>query len=163
MGYTTEFTGYFSLDKPLIKHHKEYLTKFSDSRRMQRDSELAAALPDPLRIAVDLPIGEDGCYYVNGTNCIFDNVDKSVLYINTPPNGQPGLWCDWAPNEDGTQILWNGSEKFYHYKEWLQYIIDHFLTRWDYKLNGTVSWQGEDEDDKGIITINDNVVSSTRV
>lgn len=72
---------------------------------------------------------------------------------------QPGLWCQWTPNGEGTAIVWDEGEKFYYYIEWIEYLIEHFLAPWGYKLNGEVSWDGESSDDRGIIRITDNVVS----
>jgi hypothetical protein len=53
---------------------------------------------------------------------------------------------------------WDGNEKFYHYIEWLQYLIQHFFEKWGIKLNGEVEWQGEDSSDFGKIIVTDNVV-----
>lgn len=36
----------------------------------------------------------------------------------------PGIWCQWIINSNG-RLLWNGGEKFHHYIEWLQYLIDN--------------------------------------
>src|SRR3989344_1382437 len=47
----------------------------------------------------------------------------------TPFAGFPGFWCDWAPNEDGTELSWNGGEKFYDYVEWLALGIQRFFKR----------------------------------
>ena len=75
----------------------------------------------------------------------------------------PSFWCQWVPHEDGEYIVWDGEEKFYAYEEWLVYIIDNLLTPKGYVLNGDVKWQGEDMDDRGILTVKDNVVSSRRL
>lgn len=74
----------------------------------------------------------------------------------------PGIWCDWAPTEDGMGIEWNGAEKFYDYVEWLQYIIDNFIKHWGYVLNGEVTWEGEGSGDLGKIIVKDNVVTHKR-
>jgi hypothetical protein len=71
------------------------------------------------------------------------------------------LWCQWTPNEDGSAIQWDGGEKFYNYIEWLQYLIENFISRWGYKLNGEVCWNGEDESDSGILSLKDNVLTVT--
>lgn len=47
----------------------------------------------------------------------------------------------------------NTVEKFYSYVEWLVYIVNKVLKPAGYKLTGTVDWQGEDNDDIGIITV----------
>ena len=90
--------------------------------------------------------------------------DGSVVDYNAPPYGQPSLWCDWVPNEDGTEIRQNGREKFYCYVEWLNYLIEHFLKPWGYKLSGRVTWVGELEDeDQGVIDVDENSVASYEI
>jgi hypothetical protein len=74
----------------------------------------------------------------------------------------PGYWCQWQPSKDGTEIEWDGGEKFYNYEEWLEYLIQHFLEPWGYVLNGTVKWSGEDAEDIGSITVTDNVVRARK-
>lgn len=75
--------------------------------------------------------------------------------------GMPGIWCDWIPTRDGMGIEHNGSEKFYNYVEWMKYLIEHFLKPWGYKVSGTVSWQGDNPADRGMIIANDNEITRT--
>ena len=157
MGYTTDFFGDFRLDKPLTAAHKAYLTAFAETRRMKRDSNFTATYDDPLREAVGLPIGDFAEYYV-GTN----EDSCGILNYNEPPPSQPGLWCQWTPNLLGTAIQWDGGEKFYDYTQWLQYLITEFIEPWEYKLNGTVEWKGEEDDDSGTITVKDNIITKIR-
>jgi hypothetical protein len=160
MGYTTDFTGAFQLDKPLTDAHRAYLAKFSDTRRMKRVADLTGQRPDALRLAVGLPVGAEGEYFVGAEDSYGQEHSKDVMDYNRPPKTQPGLWCQWVPNEAGTEIEWNGSEKFYNYKEWLEYIISNFLKPWGYTLNGKVEWQGEDSGDIGVLVVNNNEVST---
>jgi hypothetical protein len=160
MGYTTDFNGSFNLNKPLSAVHAEYLIQFSSTRRMKRDANKAANLPDPVREAVNLPIGKDGEYFVGASGSFGQDKDDSVIDYNTSPSEQPGLWCQWVPNEDGTGIEWDGGEKFYSYVEWLDYLIYNFLAPWGYILNGEVEWQGEDRDDRGLIVVKNNEVTT---
>lgn len=74
------------------------------------------------------------------------------------PKPWPGIWCDWVPSKDGSAIKWNDSEKFYSYIEWIEYLIRHFLAPRGYRLNGTVTWQGESVGDVGQIRITENQV-----
>ena len=39
MGYTTDFEGELTFNKPVTEELKEYINKFSDTRRMKRDNE----------------------------------------------------------------------------------------------------------------------------
>ena len=186
MGYSTDFFGHFDLDKPLLPAHREYIKKFGDTRRMRRDTAKAAMLPDPVREAVGLPVGPEGAYFVGGGGWAGQGQDISIVdneSYNSPPglphyrlgqpweeyqaevnkaitdnDAQPSLWCQWAPSEDGKTIMWDGSEKFYYYIEWLKYLIKHFLGPWGYTLNGEVWWQGESADDIGVIKVVDNEV-----
>lgn len=160
MGYTTDFYGSFELDKPLKPEQGEYLRKFAETRRMQRDEQKAAKLPDPVREVAGLPIGKEGGYFVGAKGFAGQDGDDSVIDYNASPADQPGLWCKWAPNADGTSIEWNGNEKFYDYVEWLRYLIEHFIKPWGYVLNGEVEWQGEDRDDRGKIIVTNNDVTS---
>ena len=173
MGYSTDFSGQFNLDKPLTPEHKAYLEAFNGSRRMQRNSWKTAKMPDPLREAVELPVGTDGGYFVGAVlldgqtdgasswaNCSGQAHTPDILDYNRAPKGQPGLWCQWTPNEDGTAIEWDGGEKFYKYVDWIEYLIENFLAPWGYVLNGEVNWEGEDSDDLGLIVIENNEVST---
>lgn len=161
MGYDTSFTGNFTLDRPLEEIHRKYLQAFSETRRMKRDTLKVILLPDPLRKAVGYPVGIDGEFFVGGLGDFGQEHDHSVTNNNSPPASQPGLWCQWTPSEDGSAIQWDGGEKFYNYIEWLQYLIENFISRWGYKLNGEVCWNGEDDVDSGILSVKDNVLTVT--
>ena len=143
------------MDRPLSKAHLAYLEAFNATRRMGRDVSKMAGMKDPVREAVGLPVGEDGCFFVGGGS---GEHTEDVIDFNHCPSGQPSLWCPWAPNVDGTEILEDGSEKAYGYVEWIEYLVTCFLEPWGYKLNGEVSWSGEDSDDRGTIYVKDNVV-----
>jgi len=157
MGYTTDFFGEWTVDPPLTPERVAYLKAFAETRRMKRDAAKAENLYDPIRAAVGLPIGRDGGYYVGASGLMGQDRDDSVIDYNYPA-GQPSLWCQWIPSDDGLTIQWDDGEKFYDYVEWIGYLIDHFLKPWGHKLNGEVEWQGEDSDDRGCIRITDNVV-----
>lgn len=159
MGYTTDFIGEFELDKPLSEEHKAYLDRFANVRHFKRDVNKLGN--DPIREAVNLPVGDEGEYYVAD-----DNQNTTLGHnsnYNYPPKSQPGLYCQWIPSEDGQYIQWDEGEKFYYYIEYLVYIRDHFLIPWGYNLNGEVQWQGEDPNDRGIIEVNDNNIRIKRV
>lgn len=166
MGYHTDFYGRFTLDRPLVPQHKAYLDAFANTRRMKRQASQTATYPDPIRKAVGLPIGEDAGYYV-GAQSVESNWQTfkgqghtpDIVDYNHSPSGQPGLWCQWVPNEDGTAIEWDGGEKFYDYTEWLAYLVEHFLKPWGYKLTGSVEWQGEERGDFGTIKVTKNKIT----
>lgn len=70
----------------------------------------------------------------------------------------PGYYCQWVVNEDGTELEWDGGEKFYNYKEWLEYLIKNFFIPWGVTLTGSVEWSGEESGDIGIIMLVKNVM-----
>lgn len=162
MGYTTKFAGRFTLDKPLAPEHAAYLKAFNATRRMKRDAFKAAEMPDPLRDAAGLPLGPDAAYFVGGGGSYGQDRDASVVDYNHEPEGQPGLWCQWTPSEDGAAIEWDQGEKFYYYGEWLAYIVEHFLKPWGYDLSGSVTWQGEEVGDVGTLSVKDGRVHSKK-
>ena len=155
MGYTTDFDGYFSLTPALNKEQFAYLDNFSEVRHMQRDAKKCSKVSDPIRVAVNLPIGDDAEYFVNGSEQYGDN---TILDYNNPPKNQPGLWCQWIPSNDGENIEWDGNEKFYNYIEWIKYINENFLKPWGIVISGMVSWQGEGSGDIGVIIAKDGEI-----
>lgn len=152
MGYTTEFDGQLAVEPPLNHQEIQFLTDFSNSRRMDR---------------------EKGPYYI-GSGFYGQDREEDVRDYNRPPEGQPGLWCKWVPTEDGNSIEWSGAEKFYSSVEWMQYIIEHFvgenplakLTHPElsflqgHKLNGEILAQGEDSQDRWTLIVRDNQVTT---
>ena len=166
MGYTTDFRGKFTLDHKLSEAQAAYLAKFSETRRMRRNADIAATIADPIREAVALPVGLEGGYFVAGAGFCGQDEDASCRYengdTNTPPAEQPGLWCQWVPTGDRRAIKWNGGEKFYSYVEWLKYLVRHFIRPWGYAMSGIVTWRGEDHSDIGAIVVINNRVTATR-
>lgn len=146
MGYTTDFTGSFKLNKPLDPDTLKLLRGLSGTRRMARkvDEKL---------------YGIEGEFYIDGSGDFGQDKDDTVIDYNCPPRTQPSLWLQWIPNHDGTEIEWDGNEKFYGYIEWIQYLIDKILKPRGYKLNGTVEWEGENSNDFGRIVIKNNKVT----
>jgi len=168
MGYSTTFNGYFRVDKPVDDETYNLLHGLASTRRMQRDirklgrrvyvgkvkrvtKEIAAQWEKEFGVEGEFWIGDSGDSGQSHTQDIIDS--------NTPPKTQPGLWCQWSIQEDKQTIEWDGGEKFYKYVEWIKYLIEKVLDPRGYKLNGTVTWQGEDDEDAGQIEIVNNVVS----
>lgn len=157
MSFGIELQGQFNLTPRLTSDQIKYLTKFSETRRMQRSGSIAEKLPDPARNAVKLPIGRQAEYFVGGlVNCVRDT-DDSVLK-DYPPTSQPGYWCPWRPSEDGNFIEPIGYGVTCDDIEWLEYVIEHFLTPWGITANGCVTWRDE-ECDEGTINVADNEIT----
>lgn len=158
MGYTTDFDGSFTCTPALNESQIAYLKQFAHTRRMDRNPVIAATLPDPLREAAGLPIGEGAEFFVGGVGSFGQGNDASVLNHNSPAKSQPGLWCQWVPSDSGESIEWDGGEKFYNYIEWIKYINEKFLKPWGIVLEGKVSWSGEDSGDVGVIVAKDGKI-----
>lgn len=150
MGYTTEFDGSVSITPPLNQEEIDFLVKFNGTRRMAR---------------------KNGPYFVDGTGFMGQGNDEDVINHNSPPDGQPSLWCNWVPTDDGTALEWDGGEKFYNSSDWMTYIIDHFLKpgchassqlpflQANHTINGVINAQGEDSNDRWQLVVEGNVVS----
>ena len=153
MGYSTDFEGSFRFSKPLTVAQYKYLVKFADTRHVKKNiyGELSSKQKRELKQIGMSYYGDEGEFYLDE--------DVEILDNNVSPKNQPGLWCQWVPNEDGTELHWDGGDKFYHYVDWLKYYIKNFFSRWDIKLNGKVEFWGECEGDHGFIVVKDNVVS----
>lgn len=145
MGYTTDFSGRFLLNKPLDDETYAYLIKFNETRRMARN--------------LDPKYGVQGEFYVDGSGECGQGEEDNIIDFNKPPSTQPGLWCHWRPSEDRLGIEWDDTEKFYHYREWLDYLAKNFLNPKGYTLSGSVHYQGEDSDDYGDIDGSDPLVT----
>ena len=70
------------------------------------------------------------------------------------------MWCGWNYDEKNNVIVWDGREKFYNYVNWISYIIKNILND-RYLLNGVIKWEGQFQEDKGVIIICDNKIKST--
>ena len=156
MGYDTTFDGNFFISPGLDSHQVAYLQAFSETRRMSRDAKRVEDMPDPLREAVNLPLGPEAGYFVGGVGG--QDYTDDIIDRNLPPKDQPGLYCQWTVTDDGQTLEWDGGEKFYSYVEWLHYLIEHFFMVWGRTLTGEVEWVGEDNSDQGRIKVKDNVI-----
>lgn len=157
MGYTTEFKGAFQLSQPATTEQIAYINEFSNSRRMARNVAVLQQLYQG-KHGLNGNYGKQGEYFAFPGDNFGQNNDASILDYNTPPNTQPGLWCKWELNDEGTELQWDGGEKFYDYPEWVRYLIDNFFMPWGILLNGEILWQGEDISDRGLLIVENNCV-----
>lgn len=156
MGYTTYFTGSVTVTPPLNAAEIEYLDRFASVRHMDRAK---------------------GPYYANpGADGFGQDEESDIRNYNSPGAVPPGPWCQWVVSGNGTNIEWDGNEKFYSADEWMAYIIDHFLKpgakakssgdpqfaefTFDHMVNGVIDAAGEDPSDLWRIVVEDNKVST---
>lgn len=139
MGYHTDFDGSIQIEPPLSAERIEFLTKFSQTRRMHRTN---------------------GPHFVDGTGDMGQGQDPDILNYNQPDPSQPGLWCNWIPTEDGTAIEWDYGEKFYKAAVWMDYIIQNYIIPYGHVCNGVINACGEDPGDLWQIHVVNNVVTT---
>jgi hypothetical protein len=144
MGYTTDFSGRFELNKQLSPKMAQYLKLFNETRRMQRNT--------------DEVFGVQGEFFVFGGGDFGQDHEPNIVDFNEPPKTQPSLWNQWTPSDDLMAIEWDCGEKFYNYTEWLVYLIHKILAPNGYILNGVVEYSGEEPGDVGEIVVVDNRV-----
>lgn len=164
MGYTTDFNGSLKLSKTATPEQIAYINTFSGTRRMVRNVNRLQELFGEKHGLPEVGYGKEGeffCMDDGNSGQSFDN--DSIIEYNQPPSTQPSLWCQWVLTEDGEYLEWDGGEKFYEYVKWLEYMVENFFKRWDIQLNGKIKWQGEDMDDRGIIVVENNVITVTEL
>jgi len=158
MGYTTEFKGQIEIDPPLSAERMSYINKFSETRRMKRNAQM---LQNKFggNFGFNNQYGLEGEFFVGGSGFGGQDNDETVVDHNTPPQTQPGLWCQWIITEDGKYIEWDECEKFYDSPEWMKYIIDKFIAD-AHTCNGIIHAFGEDRDDVWDLIVTDNIVTT---
>ena len=75
---------------------------------------------------------------------------------NVPPRTQFIFFLRWTFDETNQTIVWDQGEKFYYYIEWLIYLINNIFHPRGYVLSGEIKWQGEYDNDFGVISIDDD-------
>lgn len=160
MGYSTWFDGSLSFNKEVTPQLREYIDRFSSTRRMPRDNEkIKEVYPNWRELCFFGELGENGSYFAPISNQHGQEDDGTILdYNGYRTSVHPGLWCQWTINDDDA-LEWDGGEKFYNYVEWLEYLIKHFFAPLGYVLNGDITWEGEDSSDIGTIHVVDNVIN----
>ena len=161
MEYKINFNGCFWFDRPLSINHKKYLQQFCNTKRLKRNVD--CSIPDPIRLNTGIStVGTDGEYFIGvDHNTSKDNISEDISE-DIPPSTQPSCWCYWCPNDTGTKIDMNNKIlSFHHHIEWLIYIIENFIKKWGYSMNGSVKWKGDDIFDKGVIRVRNNRIIIT--
>ncbi len=78
----------------------------------------------------------------------------------SPEPDLPGYTGLLDVSEDRGRILPEDDESRHGFRRWLKLLIDHYLARRGYVLNGEVTWEGEDRDDSGTIFVKGNQVEA---
>lgn len=155
MGYNTNIIGHIEVQPPLSVVEQRYLTAFGQVRHIERPGGPYEVDPNPAASR-----GRDPALSTEAYNAI--------------ASGKPNYWCDWAPCWEGCCLVHSGKEKSYSMRDWLEYLIEHFLrpgakgeasgSHWlegfsfDHVLNGIVACCRNDTRELWLIRLEDNEV-----
>lgn len=169
MSYYTYFDGAIQFNKPLNNDLADFIKKFAATRHFQRDTETLMQELDENNINIKDILPPVPGINDFGENCKFfaiPNHDSkwnntwldSVMDFNSPPEDCPSLWCDIYLSKTHDKLyLRNGTN--YRYVSWLEWLIKYFFAPAGYILNGSVCYNGEDRDDRGVIVVENNSIS----
>lgn len=147
------------LEPPLTAAQSAYIRAFSKIRHVKRNADAEEKHRDPVRKKAGLPVGKEGAYVVH------DQESYGLIEdYNTPPDGQPDLYCQWFP-EGRQTLVWKGHpdapEDIYQAGDWLSWIATNILDTWGVKANGMMAWQ--DREGLGVVVVKDNDVREPEV
>ena len=150
------FDGSFGVETYLDNDTINLILGLNKSRRVKRDTKaLARKLDISVKECLETYL-EDGQLYVPDCDDFTD--DESVVSLNEPPSDQPGLFCKWTVDVEDNSIVWDGTQDFENFFEWLNYLIEIVLKPRGYVVNGKVRYVGKRLDDMGLITVKKNDV-----
>jgi hypothetical protein len=140
------FCGHIRVTPPLNAAEYEYLQAFAESRRHSGRSSDPYDVPHHPRD--DGPTSHTDAY-------------------NSPPAGQPSLWCPWHPSCDGRCLVLDTEPGVNAAAAWLGYLARHFLIpdavahcradftdfTFDHQLTGSVARHRADSGELSLIRI----------
>jgi hypothetical protein len=132
MGYSVFFEGSLAIEPALTPEQVHTLTVFARTGRTPRVSSEAPATQI---------VGESFVMQVT-EDAHFENASADGLSERL--EGQPSRYCCWRPTPDGRSLEWDGCEKFGQYEPWTRFLIETFFAPWERRLEGRISWRGED-------------------
>ncbi len=157
--YHIRFRRHLKLSPIATPEQVLYIQNFAKTRRIKRDSAILMKRFNG-EYGLNGNYGIEGEFYVGGEDAFSPDKDYSILDFDNPSSNQFSLKCEWTVTDDGKKLVWTKNELFYEYLNWLNYMIDNFFIPWNIKLNGTLTYQGQQEkEDAGIITVKNNIVS----
>lgn len=68
------------------------------------------------------------------------------------------IHCDWRVNAEGTEIAWNGAEKFYDGAAWMAWMIDRYVPA-NRDVNGEIHAEGEEPGDRWLLRVTHRTVT----
>ncbi|MCH4200641.1 MAG: hypothetical protein LKF87_14635 [Clostridium tyrobutyricum] len=124
---------------PIKKEDAKLINKILDARKVKRNMKEVAKIEKMTLEEAIKKYGQEGEFYTKF--CEFSK-HKTIVDINTPPKGVPGLYCpfcieaddndnfiivDTFPTED-TEFV------HYEYAHWIQWLIDKILKPMNYDI-----------------------------
>lgn len=85
-----------------------------------------------------------------------------AIWDRKGPEGTPDSFCKWVPTDDGAALEHDGGEKFYEYEAWLRWLVENVFTPIGRTVYGSVTWQGEDLSDRGVLSVVNGHVRASR-
>ena len=154
---TRVFDGCLAFSEPLKQKHKRYLLAFVRTRHVYWNEDAIRERFDPIRNAVELPLGVNGEFFtgINPTS-----QDQS-MYLDIHPLTKPSRRCSVKMKPDhfeNTLVYFANGEMYSKQLSWLDYLIKNFFNPWEYNLNGMISWQGMFADDFGLLVVKNNKI-----
>ena len=172
MGYTIDYIGKFNLNKPLTEEHAKFLKDFAATRHYHRawkpEEEKGKWFVDPeCKLEPDFYNDEEykkvlyAKPYDHEKRKAYELEKWGCISCNDVNPGMPSFYCQWVPTEDMMGIEWDGGEKFYEAKKWIEFIIENYLKPWGYVLNGQIEYRygaKEYPSEFGYLIVKDNIV-----
>jgi hypothetical protein len=89
-------------------------------------------------------------------------ITEAIWEGDSPVGAPGGGYLKWVVNgSHRDRIEWDGEEKFYYYTEWLTWLC-RYLSVHGYRVNGHISWSGEETSDVGVLKVVHNIVTEIR-
>jgi len=136
MGYTTYFSGEFTITPALPDELIEQLNEFCDTRHE----------------------GERASVSMGG------ELDKwNRPYTGPLKDATFEIWCNWKfendpdPEVDATIMAWNESEKAYSMADWAAFILEHHIPA-GHTVEGEIYAEGEDSEDRWRIVMHEGTL-----
>lgn len=161
MGYTTSFDGEFHLDPPDRVTQDDLDAAIVSGIKPPRPNQWVTGtrqLTNKERSTLVRLRGYASADQVVGAPCPLGHQHHKSeacmlgVEVFVPDlDYMPDSWCQWEIH-DG-RLVWDEGDKFYHYIEWLCWLIRNVFDPRGVGLDGEVTWYGEDFDDRGKIRV----------
>lgn len=148
LGLLYKIEGRFRIEPRLKIEQIRYLRKFSARSKRGYHPEECSRYEDPIRIRAGIPeVGSGGQYYTGDNECFFGMVESPF----------PSSRCTWNVSGCGNYIVSNEAMARHPAAEWMQYIVQHFMVRWDRTVNGSALVEEIHPSRKGRVIVENNV------